>query len=88
MQDDHDTEKQIIRRILKQRVFRRGKRGAWYERLALVLMKYPSAEERDPNLSERKKCKLADARYQEALAVCLKGLSDPDTHLSMCFPSS
>ncbi|GAA5867550.1 hypothetical protein JCM8547_001216 [Rhodosporidiobolus lusitaniae] len=37
----HAREASILRHLLNQTSFRRGKRGDWYDRLALVLMKYP-----------------------------------------------
>ncbi|KAK4698649.1 fanconi-associated nuclease 1, partial [Phenoliferia sp. Uapishka_3] len=78
---DHDKEREILESLLRQTSFRRGKRGAWHERLALVLMNYPSGRELQEGLSEAKKVKLANARRCEALAVCLRGLEDPYTHL-------
>ncbi|GAA6016477.1 hypothetical protein JCM8202_006053 [Rhodotorula sphaerocarpa] len=42
---DHDAEVAILRHLLSQTSFRRGKRGDWYDRLALVLMRYPLGEE-------------------------------------------
>ncbi|KAH9813790.1 VRR-NUC domain-containing protein [Melampsora americana] len=35
---NYQGEKEVLIALLKQRHFKRGKRGAWYERLALVLM--------------------------------------------------
>ncbi|GAA6043410.1 hypothetical protein JCM8097_008577 [Rhodosporidiobolus ruineniae] len=37
----HAREAALHRHLLSQTSFRRGKRGDWYDRLALVLMKYP-----------------------------------------------
>lgn len=34
-----------MRHLLSQSSFRRGKRGDWYDRLALVLMRYPLGDE-------------------------------------------
>lgn len=64
---EYDQECEILKALLAQRVWRRGKRGAWYDRLALVLMNHYGG-------SEEKK--------REAVEVCLDGLEDPDTHLS------
>ncbi|GAA5933114.1 fanconi-associated nuclease 1 [Sporobolomyces koalae] len=63
--------------------FRRGKRGDWYDRLALVVMKYPLGEElaRKDKLKPEKKAKMLMARRQEALRICEDGLKDPYTHL-------
>lgn len=85
-QGEHDREKHFLEALLKQTTFRRGKRGAWYDRLALVLMQYPSDEESAEGLSDKKKVKLATARRAEALDVCLRGLDDPYTHLSQSRP--
>ncbi|GAA6016966.1 hypothetical protein JCM10207_007864 [Rhodosporidiobolus poonsookiae] len=41
----HAREAALLRRLLAQTSFRRGKRGDWYDRLALVLMKYPGTQE-------------------------------------------
>ncbi|GAA5879167.1 hypothetical protein JCM1840_006215 [Sporobolomyces johnsonii] len=61
--------------------FRRGKRGDWHDRLALVLMKYPLGEEREVGIKAKKKERLARERKEEALRVCERGLDDPFTHL-------
>ncbi|ORY06734.1 hypothetical protein K493DRAFT_295873 [Basidiobolus meristosporus CBS 931.73] len=37
---DHDREKILLRKLLDQKIFRLGKRGLWYERLALVHANY------------------------------------------------
>ncbi|KAM0754067.1 hypothetical protein T439DRAFT_322953 [Meredithblackwellia eburnea MCA 4105] len=76
----HDQEMEILKALLSQHSFRRGKRGAWYERLALVMMK-PTAKEKDDSLSKEKKERLVKKRLERALEVCLKGLDDPYTHL-------
>ncbi len=62
----YEREKEVLRALLQQRVFRRGKRGDWYDRLALILMQYS-----DDKTQGRK----------QALAVCVQGLQDPNTHL-------
>ncbi|CDZ97246.1 Uncharacterized conserved protein [Phaffia rhodozyma] len=65
---DYDTECRVLKALLDQKVWRRGKRGAWYERLALVLMThYKGDQELD--------------KKEQALDVCLDGLEDEDTHL-------
>lgn len=64
---EYDQECETLRALLAQRVWRRGKRGAWYDRLALVLMNHYGGDE------EKKR---------EAVEVCLDGLEDADTHLS------
>lgn len=62
--------------------FHRGKRGAWYDRLALVMMRYPLGDENSPTVTEKRREKLARKRKEDALALCLQALKDPATHLS------
>lgn len=63
---EYDLEIQVLRALLAQRVWRRGKRGAWYDRLALVLMHHYQGDV---------------AKKRQAVEVCLDALEDPDTHL-------
>jgi Fanconi-associated nuclease 1 len=49
-------------------------------------MKYPSKEEED-EVKDAKKERMARRRLKEALALCLEGLEDPFTHLSVFLPS-
>lgn len=72
----------LLRALLAQSSFRRGKRGAWYDRLALVMMRYPLGEEANPKCGPKRKERLAKQRKQDALELCLQGLADPYTHLS------
>ena len=62
----YEREKEVLNSLLSQRVFRLGKRGDWYDRLALILMQY----------SENK-----TAGRKQALEMCMRGLQDPNTHL-------
>ncbi|KIO34751.1 hypothetical protein M407DRAFT_16703 [Tulasnella calospora MUT 4182] len=62
----HYEEEQIIRTLLSQRRWRKGRRGAWYDRLALILMNYKDKD---------------NASLEEALQLVKEGLEDPDTHL-------
>ncbi|GAA6063048.1 hypothetical protein JCM10212_001111 [Sporobolomyces blumeae] len=80
---DHDREVSILRFLLAQTSFRRGKRGDWYDRLALVLMKYPLGEELSlgEDAKASKKDKFLKQRRDEALKICQDGLNDPFTHL-------
>ncbi|GAA5968795.1 hypothetical protein JCM3765_001268 [Sporobolomyces pararoseus] len=82
---DHEREVEILRFLLAQTSFRRGKRGDWYDRLALVLMKYPLGEElvlvKEGESKPKKKERLLRARREEALRICETGLEDPFTHL-------
>ena len=79
-QKEHDREVAILRTLLAQKAFRRGKRGAWYDRLALVISHYPNQQEQDANEPEVKE-QLKTIRLEEALEVCIRGLDDPLTHL-------
>ncbi|GMK54143.1 hypothetical protein CspeluHIS016_0107290 [Cutaneotrichosporon spelunceum] len=67
---EYDLECEVLRALLLQRRWRRCKRGAWYDRLALVCMTHYKASD------EQKLEKL-----EEATQVCIDGLLDPDTHL-------
>ena len=62
-------EVELLRELLNQRVWRIGKRGAYYNRLALVLMTHFKS-------TNEEKYKF----HYEALKVCYEALSDPDTH--------
>lgn len=61
-----EREKEVLTALLDQRVFRRGRRGDWYDRLALITALYSD---------DQRKGKKA------ALAISVQGLQDPDTHL-------
>ena len=66
----YDREVQVLRMLLGQTCFRRGKRGEWYDRLALVLMHHIGNDKQ--------------ANRVDALRVCEEGLAHPWTHLSGC----
>lgn len=61
-----EREKEVLHALLDQRVFRRGRRGDWYDRLALITALYSD---------DQRKGK------KEALAISVQGMQDPDTHL-------
>ncbi|OCF42115.1 fanconi-associated nuclease 1 [Kwoniella heveanensis CBS 569] len=67
---EYDAECMVLQALLKQRRWRRSKRGAWYDRLALVLMNHYN------DSPEQKEEKL-----REAVQVCIDALLDEDTHL-------
>ncbi|KIR25350.1 fanconi-associated nuclease 1 [Cryptococcus deuterogattii LA55] len=67
---EYDNECMVLRALLAQRRWRRGKRGAWYDRLALVLMNHYNSS---PTEKEEK--------LREATQVCIDGLLDEATHL-------
>lgn len=73
----YEKEKKVLHALLDQKVFRRGRRGAWYDRLALIYSNYS-----DFGLTiEREKNKAKAKGRQEALKICVQGIEDPDTHL-------
>ncbi|EST04970.2 VRR-NUC domain protein [Kalmanozyma brasiliensis GHG001] len=61
-----EREKEVLQALLDQRVFRRGRRGDWYDRLALITALYSD---------DQRKGK------KEALSISVQGMQDPDTHL-------
>lgn len=61
-----EREKQVLQALLDQKVFRRGRRGDWYDRLALVTALYSD---------DQRKGK------RQALEISVRGMQDPDTHL-------
>ena len=61
-----EREKEVLQALLDQKVFRRGRRGDWYDRLALITALYSD---------DQRKGK------REALSISVRGLQDPDTHL-------
>jgi len=67
----HKREAQVLNSLLAQRVFRRGRRGDWYDRLALITAQYPDST----NAAVIRKAK------REALNISIQGIQDPDTHL-------
>ncbi|MCO5585352.1 hypothetical protein L7F22_039285 [Adiantum nelumboides] len=67
----HEREAEVLRALLGQRVFRRGRRGDWYDRLALITSNYPPST--TPNAIRKAK--------REALAISVQGIEDRDTHL-------
>jgi Fanconi-associated nuclease 1 len=67
----HKREAEVLNSLLAQRVFRRGRRGDWYDRLALITAQYPDST----NAAVVRKAK------REALNISIQGIQDPDTHL-------
>ncbi|SPC64229.1 uncharacterized protein UHOD_05120 [Ustilago sp. UG-2017b] len=61
-----EREKEVLQALLDQKLFRRGRRGDWYDRLALITALYSD---------DQRKGK------REALAISVKAMQDPDTHL-------
>ncbi|KAK8866168.1 hypothetical protein IAR55_001319 [Kwoniella newhampshirensis] len=67
---EYDNECMVLKDLLAQRRWRRSRRGAWYDRLALVLMNHYNASPEEK-----------EDRMREATQVCIDGLLDEDTHL-------
>jgi Fanconi-associated nuclease 1 len=63
---DYDRELEVLEALLNQRRWRRGRRGKWYERRALVLTRYG---DKSPETLSR------------AMLGLIDSLNDPDTHL-------
>ncbi|KAI0707651.1 VRR-NUC domain-containing protein [Earliella scabrosa] len=63
---EYHQEVKVLEALLGQRRWRRGRRGRWYERRALVLMHHLKHE---------------PGRMQEAMAVVVNALTDTDTHM-------
>jgi Fanconi-associated nuclease 1 len=67
-QHNYEREAEILEALIRQTSFRRGKRGAWYDRLALIFMNHFDDDK--------------EARRRQALDLCKQALQDPWTHLS------
>ncbi|KAI8066909.1 hypothetical protein BC940DRAFT_239533 [Gongronella butleri] len=64
---EYELEATILRKLLEQRRYRNGKRGKWYDRLALI----QSTHLKEPAVRPRKKM---------ALQTCIDGVQDPRVH--------
>ncbi|KAI0295465.1 VRR-NUC domain-containing protein [Russula brevipes] len=63
---EYDRELEVLEALLNQRRWRRGRRGKWYERRALVLTRY---------------CDKSPETLMRAVRGLLDALNDRDTHL-------
>ncbi len=70
---DYDRELEVLEALLNQHRWRRGRRGKWYERRALVLTRYG---DKSPETLRR------------AMRGLIDSLNDPDTHLGWCISFS
>lgn len=70
---EYQAEVDLLNELLGQRFWRRGKRGHWYERRALVTITYLSKSEG----KKRKNNKV----LRRALDELREGLDDDDTHI-------
>lgn len=65
----YEKEAMILKMLLDQNVYRLGKRGAWYDRLALIQMFHFRTGKRR-------------LHQKAALETCIKAIRDPKVHLS------
>lgn len=71
---EYNREAQVMASLLEQSCFRRGKRGEWYDRLALLYMHHYSKLDQSDAMGK--------VAYQEkALKLCYEGLNHPWSHL-------
>jgi Fanconi-associated nuclease 1 len=68
---DHAREAQVLEALLGQRYWRRRKRGAWYDRRALLQTKYLCREDGIKH----------EPIFYEAMAGMREALNDEDTGL-------
>ncbi len=66
---EYDRELEVLEDLLNQRRWRRGRRGKWYDRRALVLTRY---------------CDKSPETLRCAVRGLLDSLNDRDTHLGEC----
>jgi len=64
---EYTFELEVLEKLLSQRWWRKGRRGRWHERRALILMAY---------------CGKGEAVMKKAMEAVLDGLEDDDTHIS------
>jgi hypothetical protein len=68
---EYDCELEVLEALLNQRRWRRGRRGKWYERRALILTRY---------------CDKSPETLVRAMRGLLDSLNDRDTHLGEWVP--
>ena len=73
-----------MQELLSQRRWRRGKRGAWYDRWALILTHHLVREKRevDGQLIALAKDE-QKAILEQAIKIIIRGLEDEDMHIGM-----
>lgn len=77
---DHAKEHDLLTQLLEQRLFHMARRGAWYQRKAMIQEHYmPTLDEapvsNSPNLQKKH-------WLRKAAETCEAGLQDPDCHLT------
>lgn len=75
----HEDEHEVLTELLNQRLFHAARRGAWYQRKALLEEHYMAAIQPRPEIKDSEQQK----RYWKrmALKTCETGLQDNDCHL-------
>lgn len=76
---EHRKEHALMTELLDQRLFHHSRRGAWYQRKALLEEHYMHALEPDPTYQDPEMQKKHWKRV--ALATCEMALEDPNCHL-------
>ncbi|KAF7727731.1 hypothetical protein EC973_007190 [Apophysomyces ossiformis] len=69
---EYELEALILRKLLSQKTYQLGKRGRWYDRLALVQMTHIAANKSNNPRSIKKL----------ALQTCIEAIQDPTVHQS------
>ncbi|CAO3582567.1 unnamed protein product [Absidia cylindrospora] len=64
---EYSLEALVLQKLIDQRIYRLGKRGKWYDRLALIQSNYLK------DIPERQRKKMA-------LQTCIAGIQDPRVH--------
>ncbi|KAJ1653903.1 hypothetical protein IWQ61_006071 [Dispira simplex] len=65
----YTEEANLLRKLLDQKVYSTGRRGKWYERLALVQMNYLTSKGQPKTVA-----------YTQSRTTCLEALRDPTVH--------
>ncbi|KAH6646373.1 VRR-NUC domain-containing protein [Truncatella angustata] len=76
---EHRREHSVLTELLDQRLFHHARRGAWYQRKALLEEHYMYALEPDPTYKDPEVQKKNWKRI--AVTTCETALEDPDCHL-------
>ena len=76
---DHAEEHRLLTQLLDQKLFHLARRGAWYQRKALLEEHYMPALDKDPVSKDLEQQKKHWKRV--AVETCETGLQDPDCHL-------
>lgn len=66
---EYDRELEVLEALLNQRRWRRGRRGKWYDRRALVQTRY---------------CEQSPENLRRTVRGLLDSVNDRDTHLGEC----